>query len=80
MDSLKKSNFLSASPYGLIEIKLGSAKGIEDGAKTLHSLVSKIDLSQMLPPSFLMVLTAGGNYAYRREDGVLVVPIGCLKL
>ena len=66
--------------YGLIEIKLGSNKGIEDGAKTLHSLASKIDLSQMLPPSFLMVLTASGNYAYRRGDGVLVVPIGCLKI
>ena len=66
--------------YGLIEIKLGSDKGIEDGAKTLHSLAAKIDLSQMLPPSFLMVLTASGNYAYRRGDGVLVVPIGCLKI
>ena len=33
----------------------------------------------MLPPSFLMVLTASGDYAYRRKDGVLVVPIGCLK-
>jgi hypothetical protein len=26
-----------------------------------------------------MVLTATGNYAYKREDGILVVPIGCLK-
>ena len=62
--------------YGLIEIKLGSEKGIED---TLKTLASKIDTTKMQPPSFLMVLIASGEYAYRREDGVLVVPIGCLK-
>ena len=33
----------------------------------------------MKNPSFLMILTAQGNYAYRREDGVYIVPIGCLK-
>lgn len=65
--------------YGLIEIKLGSEKGIEDGVDTLKTLASKIDTTKMQPPSFLMVLIASGEYAYRREDGVLVVPIGCLK-
>lgn len=65
--------------YGLIEIKLGSEKGIEDGVNTLKTLASKIDTTKMQPPSFLMVLIASGEYAYRREDGVLVVPIGCLK-
>lgn len=65
--------------YGLIEIKLGGERLIEDGAKTLKRLASKIDTTRMKEPSFLMVLTAFGSYAYQREDGVFVVPIGCLK-
>lgn len=65
--------------YGLVEIKLGGDKLIEEGAATLKSLAKKIDLQKMLEPSFLMVLTAVGRYAFRREDGVLVVPIGCLR-
>lgn len=65
--------------YGLIEIKLGGDPLIEEGARTLKELASKIDTDKMPKPSFLMVLTAVGRYAYRRQDGVLVVPIGCLK-
>lgn len=65
--------------YGLIEIKLGGDPLIEEGARTLKELTSKIDTDKMPKPSFLMVLTAVGRYAYRRQDGVLVVPIGCLK-
>ena len=65
--------------YGLIEIKLGSEKGIEDGIKTLTALSKKINTYTMLAPSFLMILTASGDFAYRRNDGILVVPIGCLK-
>lgn len=65
--------------YGLIEIKLGSDKGIADGVKTLTALSKKIDTNAMLAPSFLMILTASGDFAFRRDDGVLVVPIGCLK-
>lgn len=65
--------------YGLVEIKLGGDKLIEDGVKTLTTLADKIDTTKMKRPSFLMVLTASGPYAYRRTDGVLVVPIGCLK-
>ena len=65
--------------YGLIEIKLGGDNLINQGASTLLSLADKIDTTKMKKPSFLMVLTAAGDYAYRREDGVLVVPIGCLK-
>lgn len=65
--------------YALIEIKLGGEKLIEDGAKTLKKLSSKIDITRMKEPSFLMVLTAVGSYAYQREDGVFVVPISCLK-
>ncbi len=65
--------------YGLIEIKLGGDNLIEAGATTLKKLASKIDTDKMKSPSFMMVLTAIGEYVYRRLDGVLVVPIGCLR-
>lgn len=65
--------------YGLIEIKLGGDKLIEEGAESLKALREKLDPDKMKMPSFLMVLTGLGDFAYRREDGVYVVPIGCLK-
>ena len=65
--------------YGLIEIKLGGDTAIEKAAANLLSLSRIIDTGRMKEPSFLMVLTAVGDFAYRREDGVYVVPIGCLK-
>lgn len=65
--------------YGLVEIKLGGSKLEEEGAKTLKELAKKIDTTRMREPSFLMVLTGLGSYAYQRKDGVMVVPIGCLK-
>jgi len=65
--------------YGLIEIKLGGEKNIEDAAENLKLLSSKIDTSKTKAPSFLMVLTGTSKYALRRQDGVYVVPVGCLK-
>ena len=65
--------------YGLIEIKLGGDKQIEEGAKSLKAMAAKIDIEKMNVPSFLMVLTGTGDHAYQRPDGVCVVPIGCLK-
>lgn len=66
--------------YGLIEIKLGGDSLINDGAKTLNALADQIDTSRMKTPAFKMILTATGEYAYRRpEDGIYIVPIGCLK-
>lgn len=65
--------------YGLIEIKLGGDKSIEEGSATLLKLADKIDSSKSKRPSFMMVLTATDKYAYRRPDGIMVVPIGCLK-
>ncbi len=65
--------------YGLIEIKLGGEKLVEEGAVNLLELRNKIDTTKMKSPSFMMVLTAVGDYAYRRSDGVLVVPVACLK-
>ena len=70
---------LKNGKYGLIEIKLGGDKLIEEGAKSLKAMEAKIDTDKMNAPSFLMVLIGIGDYAYRRQDGVYVVPIGCLK-
>lgn len=66
--------------YGLIEIKLGGESLINDGVRTLSSLANQIDTGRMKEPAFKMILTATGEYAYRRpEDGIYVVPVGCLK-
>ena len=65
--------------YGLIEIKLGGDRLIEEGAQSLKALRDKIDPDKMKAPAFLMVLTGLGEYAYRRPDGVYVVPLGCLR-
>lgn len=65
--------------YGLVEIKLGGEKAIDEGVKCLKKLAGNIDLQKMPPPSFLMVLIGVGKFAYRRDDGVYVVPVGCLR-
>jgi len=63
--------------WGAIEVKMGN-KQIEEAAENLLKLKDKIDSEKMREPAFLMVLT-GGQYAYRRKDNVLIVPVGCLK-
>jgi hypothetical protein len=63
--------------WGAIEVKLGQ-KQIEEAAANLLKLKEKIDTDKMREPSFLLIVT-GGQYAFRRNDGVLVVPVGCLK-
>lgn len=66
--------------YGLVEIKLGGETLIEEGAETLNELSSQIDTTRMKSPSFRMIMTATGDFAYRRpKDGIYVIPIGCLK-
>ena len=65
--------------YALVEVKLGGEYLIKEGAKNLLLLEKKIDTDRMYAPSFKMILTAVGQYAYQREDGIYVVPIGCLK-
>lgn len=62
----------------LVEVKLFDSDRIDEGAETLLKLASRIDSARMKPPSFLAVITATAN-AYRREDGVYVIPLGCLK-
>lgn len=70
---------LSNGKYGLIEVKIGGKELIDESAESLKKLASEIDTEKMYAPSFLMVLTGIGELAYKREDGVLVVPIGSLK-
>lgn len=65
--------------YGLIEIKLGGDKLIEEGAITLQKLADKIDTDKMKAPAFKMILTGTSKYAMQRSDGIWVVPIGCLR-
>lgn len=66
--------------YGLVEIKLGGDSLVDEGARTLKALAGKIDTDRMNEPSFMMILTASGKYAFQRPDGVYVVPAGCLKV
>ena len=65
--------------YGLIEVKLGGDKLIQEGINTLTALENCIDIEKMKKPAFKMILTATGQYAYTRSDGILIVPITCLK-
>lgn len=81
-----KSNFecdavihLRNGRYGLVEIKLGGDKLINEAIINLKMLADKIDDKKMNKPEFLMVLIGIGDYAYKRDDGVYIVPIGCLK-
>ena len=64
--------------WAAIEVKMGNQEDIDKAAGNLKKLLEKIDHEKTGEPAFLMVLTATG-FAYRREDGVYVVPIGCLK-
>ena len=72
--------YLRNGQYGLIEVKLGGETLINEGVETLTSLAKQIDTTRMKAPAFKMILTATGEHAYRRpEDGIYIVPIGCLK-
>lgn len=64
--------------WALIEVKLGSDSDIEDAAKHLLTIASDIDTKKTGNLNFLMVITKD-KFAYRREDGVYVVPLGCLR-
>ena len=70
---------LKNGKYGLVEIKIGGDRNIEEASKNLLKLSSIIDISKQKAPAFKMVLTGVGQYAYTRQDGIHVVPIGCLK-
>ena len=79
-----KSFYIRANRYSslyneIFALRDWKTEEINDGAKNLLSLASKIDSSKMKSPAFLMVITGVSKYAIRREHGVYVVPIGCLK-
>lgn len=65
--------------YGLVEIKLGGDRLISEGIETLKKLSSNIDTTKMKAPTFKMVLVGVGEMAYRRSDGIYIVPLSCLK-
>lgn len=71
---------LKNGKYGLVEIKLGGDEAIASAVKTLNALEKKINTEQMSKPAFKAVITAVGTLAYRRADGICIIPIGCLKL
>ena len=63
----------------LLEVKLGGEDYINEGAANMLKLAASIDTDKMPAPTFMAVIIGVGKYAYRREDGVYVIPIGCLK-
>ena len=65
--------------YALLEVKLGGEEPINEGAASMIELARNIDTDKMPAPSFMAVIIGVGKYAYRRPDGVYVIPIGCLK-
>lgn len=64
---------------GLVEVKLGGAQLIEEGAKTLNALSGIIDVSRQAPVAFKMIVTATGDFAYQRPDGIIVCPLSALR-
>lgn len=68
---------LKNGDFALVEVKLGG-KAEEVAAEDLNKLEKLLITKGFEPPKFKMILT-GGEYAYNRKDGVLVVPLGCLK-
>ena len=70
---------LENGKFGLIEVKTGGKTLLAKGTKTLKDLAAKLDTTRMPKPSFLMILTADGDFAYRNDEGVLICPIGCLR-
>ena len=67
---------LNNGQWAPVEVKMGSRQ-VDEAAHNLKKLSKYVDTQKMGAPAFMMVLTAG-EFAYRRDDGVLVVPIGCL--
>lgn len=74
IDAIVRTN---SGKWGAIEIKLGTGY-IEEAAKNLLKFKEKVDINKCGEPSFLMVLT-GGEYSYKRNDGIYAVSIGTLR-
>ncbi len=63
--------------WAAFEVKMGAAE-LDSAAANLQKMANRIDTGRMSEPSFLMILTAT-EFAYRRKDGIYVVPLGCLR-
>ena len=65
--------------YALLEVKLGGESLINEGVSTLKSVLRRIDTDKMGEPAFMAVVTGTEHYAYRHDDGILILPLGTLK-
>ena len=65
--------------YALLEVKLGGEKLIDEGVKTLKDVLRRIDTDKMGKPAFMAIITGTERYAYRRDDGIIILPLGALK-
>lgn len=65
--------------YALLEVKLGGKKLIDEGVKTLKDVLRRIDTDKMGKPAFMAIITGTERYAYRRDDGIIILPLGALK-
>jgi len=65
---------LNDGNWAAIEVKMGENE-VEKAAENLKKLAN---LHKVVKPSFLMILT-NTQLGYQRQDGVFVIPIGCLK-
>ena len=65
--------------YALIEVKLGGETLIEEGARALKKVLKRIDTDKMGEPAFMAIVTGTDRYAYRREDGIMIIPLGSLR-
>ena len=70
---------LQNGKFALVEVKLGSEEGIKEGVKSLTTLSELLEPTAKNKPVFKAIVTATGQYAYQRQDGIYIIPIGCLK-
>ncbi len=64
--------------FGLIEIKLGNEEDIDSASESLRKIADDVDTDRTGSLAFLMIV-AKNKIAKRREDGVYVVPLACLR-
>ncbi len=65
--------------YALLEVKLGGERLIDEGVRTLKDVLRRIDTDKMGEPAFMAIITGTERYAYRRDDGIIILPLGALK-
>ncbi|MDR1993160.1 MAG: DUF4143 domain-containing protein [Nitrososphaerota archaeon] len=69
---------LSDGQWGAIEVKMGTGEEEKKAASTLLKFKERVNTEKMGMPSFLAIITAT-QVAYQRDDGIWVIPLGCLK-